>query len=150
MFIRSMLLCTALLFSVFAWGYPKTPNINVAPGSLCTAEDKDFEGYRYDERIPYCKRNVSYARKDAICKLYGIYDRTGYTIDHIIPLSAGGSNHDRNLWCQSRSIYTGHIEYWVYKQLRDGKMIQAEAVRYILAHKFNPDGKDHIPSPPSE
>ena len=146
--MKKLLIMMLLVASSAVWAYPKTPNINIAPGQICTTEDKDFDRFRYSERIPYCKRNVSTSRKNKICAKYGVNDRAGYTIDHIIPLSAGGSNHDKNLWCQSRSIYTGHIERWMYDKLNRGEMTQAEAVRYILAHKFNPSSKDHIPKPP--
>jgi hypothetical protein len=150
-----VVLVLGLIFSIEpSMSYVKVPHIDLAPGHLCTPKDKDFVRYRYAENIPYCKRNVTPKRKDKICALYGVTSRkerrTKYTVDHIIPLSMGGSNHDKNLWCQHRGIYTGHLEYWLYEKLRDGEIRQAEAMLYILSHKHNPKGKDHIPYPPEE
>lgn len=148
--IKNLIILIALISSVNAFSYPKTPDISISPGQLCSRSDSDFKEYRYGEKIPYCRRNVSTRLKDQICARDGVYDRTGYTVDHIIPLSMGGSNSEKNLWCQSRIIYSGHLEFWLYIKLRDGDMRQAEAVHYIMSHKFNPLGKDHVPYPPEE
>ncbi len=48
-------------------------------------------------------RNVTYARKRAVCRAYGIAKGCpgpGYEVDHLIPLCAGGSNDDKNLWAE--------------------------------------------------
>ena len=139
----------ATLFTSFAcFAYPKTPRIWDSPGRLCTTKDKDFERFRYPEKVAYCKRNVSVRTKDRVCASYGVYDRAGYTVDHIIPLSLGGSNHVSNLWCQSRKIYTGHLEFYFYRMVSQGKMRHATALHAIMSWKFNPKNKDHVPRPP--
>jgi len=138
----------ALLFSLNLFAFPKTPRIWDNPGHLCSPEDRDFDRYRYKERVPYCRRNVSVKTKNAVCAAYGVYDRTNYTVDHIIPLSLGGSNHWTNLWCQHRSIFTGHIEFYYYNLVSRGEMRQVKAVHELVTWKFNPKGKDHIPKPP--
>ncbi len=130
-----------LVITDIAFPYAKTPKIDIAPGHICTKTDKDFDRLRYDESMAYCKRNVAVKTKDKVCAADGVSGeerRKYYTVDHIIPLSAGGSNDIRNLWCQNKRIYTGNVEYWYYKQLRDGKMKQAEVVRAMMAMKFNP------------
>jgi len=74
--------------------YPHTPNATVTPGSLCDTQNADFIEFRYQEHIPYCARNVSSVLKAKIYEQYGIpeADRDQFTIDHLIPLSIGGSN----------------------------------------------------------
>lgn len=151
--MKSLLISFLVILSLnSAYSFPLTPKIQIAPGHLCTQDNPDFDRFRYKEGIPYCNRNVSSARKDKICAQYGVSREErmkDYTVDHIIPLSLGGSNDDKNLWCQHRSIYTGNLEFWLYKNLDNATMRQVEAVHYIMAHKFNPDGKDHIPLPPN-
>jgi hypothetical protein len=105
-------------------------------GHLCTAKDPDFDGYRYKEQIAHCKRKVSTARKNKICKRDGVDDRRDFKVDHIIPLSIGGSNHDTNLWCQHKSIDTAKYEYELYSDLKAGRINQKEAILKILQKKF--------------
>ena len=136
------------LLSVNVFGYAKTPMIWIAAGDLCNEKDKDFDGYRYADHVAHCKRKVSRKVKVKVCALYGVTDRKGYTVDHIIPLALGGSNKETNLWCQSRKIYSANLEFYYYRQLLKGKIRQAEAIHAIMAYKFNPVGKDHVPYPP--
>ena len=129
-----------LCISFSSFPYDLTPDIDVAPGDLCTRNNKDFDGYRYNERIAHCKRRVSKSTKKKVCARQGVSDserRKYYTVDHIIPLSIGGSNSMKNLWCQHRDIHTGNLEFWVYNQLKDGSMTHAESIEYILDYKFN-------------
>jgi len=105
-------------------------------GSLCAAEDPDFDEYRYEEAIPHCMRNVSTERKIEICLRDGIKDRTEFTVDHIIPLAFGGSNRDDNLWCQHKSLAVTGLEYQLYKKLDAGEIKQHEAIDMILDAKL--------------
>jgi len=105
-------------------------------GSLCSPTSPDFKEYRYQEQIAYCTRNVSTERKNTICHRDGVDDRTAFTVDHIIPLSLGGSNDDDNLWCQHHSLNVTHVEFKTYQELRDGKITQQEAIDIILDAKF--------------
>jgi len=116
-----------------AYAFPITPNV---PGDYCTPQNPDFKEYRYAEQIPVCTRNVSLARKDSICKKVGVTDRTDFTIDHIIPLSLGGSNSDTNLWCQHKSLNVTREEYTQYLEVSKGLKTQAEARKYLLGLKF--------------
>lgn len=106
-------------------------------GSLCTSYDRDFDEYRYEEGIAHCRRNVATWRKDAVCRRDGVSDRSGFTVDHIIPLSIGGSNHDDNLWCQHKSLSVTGAEYDAYLMMRDRGAFQADAIDFILDKKFN-------------
>jgi hypothetical protein len=106
-------------------------------GSYCTATDFGFDGYRYQENIPHCKREVTTQKKIEICKRDGVVDRTDFTVDHIIPLSLGGSNNDDNLWCQHKSLNVTSLEYEAFKEIQSGESNQKEAVEKVLQAKFS-------------
>lgn len=129
-----------LLFSSVASGFPQTPDQAKTPGDLCDVKDPDFKEYRYNENIPYCERNVTGWRKDKIYDSYAIpeEERNQYTIDHLIPLSIGGSNSDENLWAEHLSLKyeRGSLEYDLYVKMKEGSITQAEAIRIILCSKF--------------
>lgn len=126
-----------LILPTLLFAYPKIPKTS---GSLCNPNDPDFKEYRYKEKIPYCERNVSQMRRKKIYAAYGIdwEDRENFTIDHIIPLSIGGSNHDDNLWPEHLYIKCkrGDLEYRLYLNMRDGVITQKNAVDTILNSKF--------------
>jgi hypothetical protein len=148
--MKTIVLLLAMLIPVISLAYPKVPKIWQHPGDFCTRNDKDFSHFDYPDRVARCDRNVSYEMKNQVCQDYGVYNRKGYTVDHIIPLSLGGSNSRKNLWCQSRKIFTGHLEYYYYRMVRDGKMRHAQAVHELITWKFDPNGKDHVPQSPDE
>lgn len=95
----------SLIFALLV-SYPAIPNANTTPGNLCTKSDADFAEYRYAEHIPYCDRHVTTGTKRAIYEAYGIpkEDQANYTIDHLIPLSIGGSNDRKNLWTEHKAV----------------------------------------------
>lgn len=132
------LILFSFFFSTNSFSFPQIP---ITKGHLCTVQDKDFKEYRYSEQIPYCKRNVSRSLRTKIYKKYNVDLRTTgqYTIDHIIPLSMGGSNHPDNLFPQHKSMHTGKIEYETYVYLREGDINQNQAIKAILLKKNNPD-----------
>ncbi|MCB0418117.1 MAG: HNH endonuclease [Bdellovibrionales bacterium] len=131
-----------LAASVLGAGVPLIPNPKFTNGDLCIAKDKDFDEYRYDEDIAHCKRNVSKGRRDKIYENYKIPSRcrNDYTIDHFIPLSIGGNNHNENLWPEHKAIKAvrQNLEYDVYLDLRAAKITQKEAVGIIRTAKLNP------------
>lgn len=106
-------------------------------GEYCSTYNKDFKGYRFKEQIPVCKRNVSTARKNKICKRDGVNDRRDFIVDHIIPLSMGGDNSNQNLWCQHKSINTANAEGYAFRKLDEGKWTAAKARDYVRGIKFN-------------
>ncbi len=124
---------------VFCLNNPLYSFLKIPPisGSYCTVDDYDFDEFRYSEQIPHCRRNVFTRRKKAICIRDGVYNRDSYTVDHLIPLSLSGSNHDDNLWCQHKSINHTALEYEMYKAVRDGEMLRDNAVNLLLDVKFN-------------
>ena len=137
-----------LVVSSLVLAYPLVPDFNSSPGHLCTEEDDDFSEYRYDEQIVYCARDVSSASKKKIYKEYGIdqSQRRKYTIDHIIPLSIGGSNSRSNLWPEHKEVKATRpdLEYELFLDLKAGKITQRNAVKQILQVKFK--DYDDVPS----
>jgi hypothetical protein len=114
--------------------FPVRPDPYLTPGSLCDRPDS----YRYPEQIPYCKRDVSSAAKNQIFADYrnngyklNIVNRRDYKIDHYIPLCAGGSNHDDNLWPQHSSVFeiTDPLEFMGCEKLRAGLISQRELIK---------------------
>lgn len=121
---------------------PQTPEKHQTPGHLCTSKDKDFKGYRYSQKVPYCERNVETYRKHLIYDMYEVprAARTQYTIDHFIPLSIGGSNDDRNLWPEHKQIKAlrQNLEIELFVAVRDGHMTRAEAIEIVRDAKLHP------------
>ncbi len=132
----------AVTGAVWAEEVPLTPNPDYTTGDYCTKQDPDFDGYRYEEKIPYCRRGVSQHRKRQVYEAYAIPDRCkrNYTVDHFIPLSMGGSNKFENLWPEHKAIkHTREtLEQEIYDQLRRGEISQKEAVEIIIDSKMNP------------
>ena len=144
---RIAILLVLALFSVTSYSsnsqmLPLHPDPQSTPGELCDTKDEDFTGYRYKEKIPYCQRNVSSETKSDIYGHYEVQEnvRRNYTIDHLIPLSIGGSNNISNLWPEHKKIKQLRInlETEVYEDVRAGRMSQSEAILKIIKAKMNP------------
>lgn len=120
--------------------FPLGPDAKITTGSLCNKASE----YRYPEKIAYCKRDVSSNRKKTIFVNYRRLgftlpenDRGNYKIDHYIPLCAGGSNLDSNLWPQHKSVYdiTDPLEPLACEKLAEGVIKQADLVILIKKAK---------------
>lgn len=118
--------------------YPLAPNHGFQPEMLCGG--RDVKGKRFRERVLVCERNVSSGKKYHVLKLYGLpeKDRRLYKIDHIIPLSFGGSNHVSNLWPMHKSLCDRleRNEYPIFERLKEGRMKHKEAIKKILSDKY--------------
>lgn len=121
----------------------------LTPGALCTEDDPDFDGYRYAERVPHCRRDVSTGLKRSVAASYGISDRErqNYQIDHLIPLALGGSNARANLWpvVRDEAQRKAEVEQRLYDQLASGQISQADAIAEILAWDPEGDGIRELP-----
>lgn len=126
-----------LWFLALLW-FPPTPDLSRTPGDLCTLSSPDFQELRYEEQVPYCKRNVGGGLKARVYEDYGVpsADRSSYTIDHLIPLSFGGSNSPKNLWPQHLSISTSRMEQDLFLDLQSGRITQKEAIQRIFSIKM--------------
>ena len=136
------ILLIALLFSQVALAdeyiaeFPEGPVAKLTPGELCNHPSE----YRYAERIPYCERDVSSHQKDDIFESYrregyrlSPKTRSSYKIDHYIPLCAGGSNSDENLWPQHKTVYevTDPIEQMGCEKMKLGLLKQAKFIQLL-------------------
>ncbi len=140
--VRVVSACLVVVFFLsvnLAFSYPLTPDPEMTQGDLCTKNDPDFSRYEYQERIPYCERNVSWRRREKIYDEYNIPSdcRHRYTIDHFIPLALGGSNADINLWPEHVLVKATRplLEQELYLELEQGKISQEEAIDIIVEEK---------------
>jgi hypothetical protein len=121
--------------SAFAWPITEKEAKRIAPGSLCTEDDPDFQEYRYPEQISYCRRNLSSARKEAIKRKFGIprEDWSLYQIDHVYSLWVGADNSDRNLMpiTVPQHEWKNQMEAVIRPLVVSGEMTQSEALGYF-------------------
>lgn len=140
-----LLVIGIFLNSSLAWStdWPKVPNLERTPGALCDRRNADFDGYRYPEKIPHCRRDVDGRLKRRIYEDYNIpaQCRRFYTIDHLIPLSIGGSNDIKNLWPEHRALKERrpHLEDEVFARVSSGELSQQDAIQIVLEEKTNND-----------
>ncbi len=107
-------------------------------GDLCDTADRDFDGFRYQEKIPHCKRNVSIETKRQVAHEFGIFDNYhDFEIDHYIPLSIGGSNEPANLWPLPVPVARAkcELEGRIHTQVVKGELSQAEAIERVKSWK---------------
>src|SRR3989339_1022864 len=137
-FILAALLLFSSLLYAYDGNFPTVPDEHLSPGKLCTSSDPDFMRY-YDHglgKVPICDRNVSVQTKYEVLARYGIpgNKRSLYKIDHVIPLSIGGSNDIQNLFPINLKVTEEYerLEESIYLDFRDGRINQSDAVRTIL------------------
>jgi hypothetical protein len=153
-FAKKSLLLALLVISSISSAYdnrfPQAPDLKETPGKLCNKTGTT----RYAERVSYCSRNVDSYLKVEIIKHYDValgfqiraMNRGDFKIDHLIPLCAGGSNDEDNLWPQHKSIYeiTDPIEPLICDRMAEGSLSQAEAVRMIIYAKTHLEEAEQI------
>ncbi len=134
--VISSLLVQADIFSI-----PVTPDETKTTGSFCSAQDPDFQGYVYSEKMISCKRNVSAEVRERIYQEYHIpIDfRKCYTIDHLVPLTLGGNNAFENLWPEHQFVrgINSRLEQKLYKELSSGSIKSSDAINIVLEQKRN-------------
>lgn len=137
-------------FSAFADSFPKGPDRTLTPGSLCESGKS-----RHPQKITYCERNVSSAKKWEIFRAYNNLglgynihpgNRGQYKIDHFYPLCIGGSNNHDNLWPQHETLYTqtDDIEHLTCEMVSTGQLKRDEALRYVIEAKTNIENAKEI------
>ena len=123
---------------------PIMPNRQLTPGDVLDVSLADLQVRGYSKTV----RNVPIAVKRQVYASYGItHWVTGeYEVDHLIPLSIGGSNSTRNLWPESyltepwNARTKDRLEYRLLVLVRAGKLDlhtaqQAIATDWIAAYK---------------
>lgn len=140
--MKFLIVCLLLSLNVFAGNpFPRSPDLTQTPGSLCDTPTE----YRYPEQIPYCERALNSFNKELIMIAYQKLgwslsgERSQYKIDHFIPLCAGGSNKDDNLWPQYFTIskITDPLEPLGCEVLAKGNITQKELIDLIMKAKLN-------------
>jgi len=143
--LRAVFLFSFFLVANSVFSYPLVPDPQMTQGEICTKNDPDFAYYRYPEKIPYCKRSVSWERRQEIYNDYHIPSecRRRYTIDHFIPLSLGGDNSDINLWPEHVLVRAmrPHLEGELYLALKEGRLTQEEAIDIVVSEKMKENQK---------
>lgn len=142
---KSLLLATLTALSIAfslspeSQAYPVVPDPVKTQGDFCDEKDPDFTQYRYQEQIPYCRRNVTWFRREQIYDLYQVPDacRHRYTVDHFIPLALGGNNDDVNLWPEHVHVKATrpYLEQELFLAMDRGEITQKEAVEIIVKEK---------------
>ena len=114
----------------------------ITSAALCSFADPDYKERRYREGIPYCKRNVSLARKKIVYRRYHFNHRknSSFTVDHVLPLSLGGNNSVGNLFLEWKGLrdHRYPLEQHLYWAIRAGCLSQVSAIKVILDSKYNP------------
>lgn len=136
--MRYAFLASALLIALGCSAFAQPP---ILPDPKLTPGDT-FPVTRADVCVPgYAKkvRDVPWEEKREVLRRYGVplAERRDYEIDHLIPLSLGGSNSIRNLWPQSRRTQPWNagkkdfLEDRLHKLVCSGKVDLAEAQKAI-------------------
>ena len=117
---------------------PMVPLSSLTPGDILTSDVNVVCVSGYSARV----RNVSAATKRQVFQAYGLVKKAGqeWEVDHLVPLSIGGSNSVRNLWPQAG--FTVPLNFHVKDKLENamldlvcsGRLDLAQAQREIAAN----------------
>lgn len=106
------IILAVLFMPLGSMAYDFLPNKSLTPGAYASGSVKEICEAGYPER----SRNVSQSTKKKVYERYNVDISTckgGCKIDHLIPLSIGGSNDITNLWPHE------YTQFWsVYKKTR--------------------------------
>ncbi|WP_018292122.1 HNH endonuclease domain-containing protein [Verrucomicrobium sp. 3C] len=135
--LLAFLLLIALGYSALAQS-PILPDPKLTPGDTFPVSREDVCVPGYSKTV----RDVPIALKREVLRRYGVplADRRNYEIDHLIPLSLGGSNSIRNLWPQSRRTQPWNagkkdfLEDRLHKLVCSGRVDFAEAQKAIASN----------------
>lgn len=87
------------------------PDASISPGLIGTTSLEALMQTNPTYSQKY--RDVPDAVKQFVKQQYGCKGKT--EIDHILPLSIGGSNDVKNLWCEPEHVYDDNERDWGYK-----------------------------------
>ncbi|MGD9895704.1 MAG: HNH endonuclease [Candidatus Methylacidiphilaceae bacterium] len=133
--MRPAFLASALHIAlcVAALAQPILPDPKLTPGDTFPVSRADVCVPGYSKKV----RDVPIALKREALRRYGVplADRRDYEIDHLIPLSLGGSNSIRNLWPQSRKTMPWNAGKKDLLEDRLHKLVCSEKVELVEAQK---------------
>jgi hypothetical protein len=144
--MRIVVVLALLFFQTVAFAdqpAPIRPDPKLTPGATFDVTLQDISEPGYSKKV----RNVTGEVKREVHAEYGITEHQPgeYEVDHLIPLSIGGSNSIKNLWPESyRTVWNAHVKDRLEDRLHalvisrklDLKTTQREiATDWIAAHK---------------
>ncbi len=117
------------------------PNPTLSPGLIATDNLNDLTSHSACGTYSECHRNTTDAQKRTVRAEYPTCPPE-QEIDHILPLSIGGADDVKNLWCQPlNNMWNGQnwgyktkdaIESYLASQVKNGKIAPKIAQECIL------------------
>jgi hypothetical protein len=113
------------------------PDISLTPGAIQSSD----RGAICTPGWASAHRDVSWETKNAVASEYGLSSRSGYEIDHLIPLELGGANTTANLWPEPYNSPYGAtqkdgLEDWLHEQVCNGGLALAAAQQHIAENWY--------------
>ena len=110
------------------------PQFSLTPGDVLTTDKEIVCVTGYSSTV----RDVPQSLREKVFAAYNVpypQPKGSTEVDHAVPLCAGGSNDEKNLWVQF-DTYPGYhekdrVEIYLCKQVCDGKMSLQEAQEKI-------------------
>ena len=153
--LLAAVLLAACAFSVCAQQPAGTPPVlpdpKLTPGDTFPVELADIQVKGYSATV----RDVPIKEKRAVYASYGIahWNKGEYEVDHLISLSLGGSNSQKNLWPQSylTEPWNAHtkdqLEYRLLTLVRSGK-VDLRTAQQEMAHDWIAAYKKYVAPEP--
>ena len=131
---------------------PVRPDPRLTPGDTLEVTLEDIRTPGYSAKV----RDVPIAVKKSVYAAYGIphWNPGEYEVDHLIPLSIGGSNSTKNLWPESylTGPWNAHVkdalEYRLLTLVRAGK-VDLNTVQGEIAHDWIAAYKKYVGPQPA-
>jgi hypothetical protein len=153
--MRIVVLLALLFFQAVVFAdqlAPIRPDPKLTPGATFDVTLRDISEPGYSKKV----RNVTGEVKREVYAEYGITEHQPgeYEVDHLIPLSIGGSNSIKNLWQESyRTVWNAHVKDRLEDRLHAlviGGKLDLETAQREIANDWIAAYKKYVgPSPDS-